>query len=251
MTDSSNVPLNVDSNSQNRDFRAPRFSPQDPGIAAGQGPRLLKQDPLGTVTVTTAARGELVIRRNAADARWWARWLARRLAAREARALAAAALVPGVPRLIGFDGWVVTRSWLTGVPMFQAKPRERSYYREALRVLRQLHRCGIVHNDLAKEPNWLCREDGTPGIVDFQLASVSPGRGRLFRMLAREDLRHLLKHKRTYCAAGLTLRQRQMLARPAWPSRWSRRLLKPVYLTITRKLMGWEDREGAEDRRHG
>jgi RIO-like serine/threonine protein kinase len=210
----------------------------------------LKRDPFGTVIVATDSMGKLVIQRDTRTAPWWAGWLARRLAAREARALAAAAAVPGIPRLVAFDGRTVTRSWIPGLPMFQAQPRQRVFYREALRLLRQLHRSGIAHNDLAKEPNWLCRDDGAPAIIDFQLASVSSRRGRIFRMLAREDLRHLLKHKRTYCPEHLTRRQRHLLEKPAWPSRWSRRLLKPIYLTITRRVLGWEDRDGATDRRH-
>jgi RIO-like serine/threonine protein kinase len=200
--------------------------------------------------VATNAQGELVIQRDTHAAAWWARWVARRLAAREARALARAESVPGIPRLLDFDGHILTRSWIGGLPMYQAEPRQPHYYRDALRLLRQLHRAGVAHNDLAKEPNWLCGADGTPAIIDFQLASVSPRRSRLFRMLASEDLRHMLKHKRTYCPQRLTLRQQRMLAQPAWPSRWSRRLLKPVYLTITRRWMGWEDRDGAVDRQH-
>lgn len=209
----------------------------------------MKKDPFGAVTVSTHRSGALVVERDTGAARRWARWLARRLAAREARALELAAGVPGVPQLLGFDGRIVTRSWLAGTPMFQARPQTRAYYREALRLLRRLHRCGIAHNDLAKEPNWLCLEDGSPAVIDFQLASVSRDRGWLFRLLAREDIRHLLKHKRTYCPEHLTSRQRRLLDRPAWPSRWSRRLLKPVYLIVTRRLLGWEDREGADDRR--
>ena len=250
MTDSTTTRLNSDSNRQDPVATAARFTPQDPDIAPGDQPRVLKQDPFGTVTVTTSASGELVILRDAGAAQWWARWLARRFARREARALACTAHLSGVPRLIGFDGCIVTRSWLSGTPMFQARPRQRAYYRDALGLLRRLHRCGIAHNDLAKEPNWLLGENGAPAVIDFQLASISRHRGRLFRMLAREDIRHLLKHKRTYCPEHLTRRQRQLLARPAWPSRWSRRLLKPVYLAITRNLLGWEDREGAGDRRH-
>ncbi len=247
MTDSTNPPSG-DSNRLQPPATAHRFAPQDLDITPESVPKLLKQDPFGCVTVTTDSQGNLVVQRDVAGAAWWARWLARRLAAREARALAAVGDVPGVPRLLNFDGRTLTRSWLGGYPMFQAQPEDPAYYRAALRLLRQLHRRGIAHNDLAKEPNWLCAADGSPAIIDFQLAISSTRHGRLFRMLAREDLRHLLKHKRTYCPEHLTTRQRAMLDRPAWPSRWSRRLLKPVYLLVTRRWLGWEDREGAADR---
>ena len=36
------------------------------------------------------------------------------------------------------------------------------------------------------------------------------------RLLAREDLRHLLKHKRTYCPQALTPVERRVLKRHSW-----------------------------------
>ena len=90
--------------------------------------------------------------------------------------------------------------------------------------------------------------DGQPAFVDFQLAWHAPARGRLFCILAYDDLRHLLKHKRSYCASELTQRERQILARPSLPSRLWMRVVKPPYLFLTRRVLGWADREGASDR---
>lgn len=132
--------------------------------------------------------------------------------------------------------------------MHHAKPTDADYFRRALRLLRRLHARDVVHNDLAKEPNLLVAADGRPAFVDFQMAWLAPGRGRLFRLLAYDDLRHLLKHKRTYCAHRLTGRQRRILATPSLPSRLWMRIVKPPYLFVTRRLLGWADREGASDR---
>ena len=132
--------------------------------------------------------------------------------------------------------------------MYEAKPTDAQYFRDCLRMLRRMHRRGVVHNDLAKEPNWLRQPDGSPAILDFQLAQTSSQRSRWFRQRAREDLRYWLKHKRTYRAGALTQRQRQMLANPAWPSRLWQRTGKPIYLFVTRRLLNWHDREGAMDR---
>ena len=112
-----------------------------------------------------------------------------------------------------------------------------------------MHRRGIAHCDLAKEPNWLVTPTGAPALVDFQLALIAPRRGRLLRMLAREDLRHLLKHKRTYCPERLTARERAILEHRGITSRLWMATVKPVYWFITRRLLGWADREGAGDRR--
>ncbi|MBV6418304.1 MAG: hypothetical protein CMLOHMNK_03122 [Steroidobacteraceae bacterium] len=133
--------------------------------------------------------------------------------------------------------------------MQRARPTDPAYYRAALRLLRRVHARRVVHNDLAKEPNWLVTEAGAPALVDFQLAWTARRRGRLFRALAHDDLRHLLKHKRTYLAARLTARQRRMLATPSVLSRLWMRTGKRLYLFITRRVLHWADREGAGDRR--
>ena len=209
---------------------------------------LLKSDLFGRLTLEQE-RGIAVVIRDPRAARWWLGWLARRLCRREARAHARLDGLPGTPRLIGTDAGVLRREWIDGRPMQVARPRNHDYFRRARRLVTALHRRGVAHNDLAKEPNWLVTPIGAPALVDFQLATVSARRGPLFRMLAREDLRHLLKHKRLYCPERLTARERRMLATPAPVSRLWMATGKPVYLFVTRRLLGWADREGAGDRR--
>lgn len=210
--------------------------------------RLLKSDLFGSVW-QDGERGRECVLRDTQNARWWLAWLARRLCRREARALARLNGLSGTPRLIAKDVDRLRRQWIEGRPMQVARPSNADYYRAARRLLSSLHRRGVAHNDLAKEANWLVTPTGQPAIVDFQLALVSRRRGRLFRSLAREDLRHLLKHKRSYCPERLTARERGILARPAAISRLWMATGKPVYAFITRRLLGWSDREGAEDRR--
>lgn len=204
---------------------------------------LLKADELGRIE-RVERDGVTLIRRDIGSARWWARAFARRAAAREARALARLDGLDGVPRLLAWNGRVLERSYMAGQPMQLGKPVDPAYYRAALRLLAVLHRHGIVHNDLAKEPNWLVREDGSPGLVDFQIAWTRGKRGPLFRLLAREDLRHLLKHKRTYAPEGLTQRQLAMLARPAAHSRLWRATGKRLYKLVARRIFGYWDNEG-------
>lgn len=208
----------------------------------------LKSDLFGTIRREDGPWRTVVVRDTRA-ARWWLAWLARRLCRREARALRILDGLPGTPRLVDVDATGLRREWIEGQPMQQAHPRDVEYYRAARRLVSALHRRGVAHNDLAKEPNWLVTPAGRPALVDFQLALVSSGRSRLFRTLAREDHRHLLKHKRTYCAERLTARERRILARPAAISRLWMATGKTFYTFITRRLFGWADREGAGDRR--
>ncbi len=209
--------------------------------------RLLKKDLFGEIRHRPGPDGGTIVRDTARSA-FWLRPVARHLLRREARALAALGGRDGAPALVSASRDRLERGYVAGRPMQEAKPRTAAFYRLALRRLRRLHAAGVVHNDLAKEPNILASPQGAPVFIDYQLAAVSRRRGRLFRILAYEDLRHLLKHKRTYCADALSDRQRRILANPSPLSRGFRRLVKPVYLFVTRSVLGWADREGAGDR---
>jgi RIO-like serine/threonine protein kinase len=209
--------------------------------------RELKSDLFGTVW-RGADNGRDFVQRDTRAARWWTGWLARSLCRREARALARLDGLPGTPRLLASDRRTLRREWIEGRPMQLARPRNAEYFRAARTLLARLHRRGVAHNDLAKEPNWLVTPTGLPALVDFQLALVAPRRGRAFRALAREDIRHLLKHKRSYCPERLTARERRILATPAADSRAWMATGKRAYTFVTRRIIGWSDREGAGDR---
>jgi predicted Ser/Thr protein kinase len=208
---------------------------------------LLKKDLFGEVW-KAEEHGETAIVRDTRPARWWLAWLARGLLQREADALAALPGIDGIPRLIRHDGKTLMRSFMPGVAMHVGRPRDASYFRDAARLLRRIHVAGVAHNDLAKEANIILSEDGSPAFIDFQLAGYFARRGRLFRIAAREDIRHLLKHKRTYRPDLLTARELAILNSPSSLSRAWMSLVKPVYLFVTRRILGWADREGAADR---
>ncbi|HJM39303.1 MAG TPA: serine/threonine protein kinase [Planctomycetota bacterium] len=213
---------------------------------------LLKSDQLGRIERGHSSDGDAgklaLSRRQVAGAWWWLRPLARLLLRREGRALRQLDSLPGIPGFVQETRGSLTRTWVAGEPMQIAQPNNPAYFEEARRLLTRMHRMGVAHNDTAKEPNWLVRENGMPGLVDFQLAVLSKHRGKVFRILAREDLRHLLKHKRTYCPRFLTEREMQILKTPSLLSRIWMSTGKKVYWLITRKIFGWKDREGAGDR---
>jgi hypothetical protein len=207
----------------------------------------LKRGTLGTTQLVQHGDSALV-ERDTRNAHFLLRWLARRLAAREAAALTALANVAQVPKLLDFDGAVVRRSYLPGAALHRVPPPSRAYFASALRVLRVVHRAGVAHNDLAKEANWLVAPGDAAGIVDFQLASCSIARSARFRRRAYEDLRHLLKHKRTYHPLWLTPRQLRVLARPTPATKIWRALVKPLYRVVTRGLLRWPERYDARER---
>lgn len=209
--------------------------------------KLLKRDVLGVVRAETGDRGTLVIRDTRASRRA-VRALSRLLARREARALKALDGVRGIPALTAFDGETLTRAYLPGRPMHRARFEPEHYFKSALRLLRIMHGRGVVHNDLAKEANWICMPGNEAGIVDFQLAVVRRRRNAVLRLLAHEDLRHLLKHKRHYCEERLTARELRILARPSMLTLLWRACVKPPYRFVTRRLLRWPERPDAEER---
>ena len=170
------------------------------------------------------------------------------LARREIRALRAVQGIDGCPLLVRVDRTGLLRSWTKGTPLQLAQPADPAWFRDAKRLLRQMRRAGVTHNDIAKPQNWLMTPDGRAAVIDFQLASVHRRRGKLFRVMAREDLRHLLKQKRAYAPHLLTASEHRMLTRKALPARLWMATGKRLYNFITRRVMDWSDGEGTEDR---
>ena len=179
---------------------------------------------------------------------WYARPVAWFLAKKEVRGLRAVAGIEGVPALLRVDKVGLLRSWSEGTPLQLARPAHAEWYKDAKRLLREMRGRGVAHNDIAKPQNWLMTPDGRAAVIDFQLASVHRRQGRWFRVLAREDLRHLLKQKRSFADGLLVPSERKMLARKSLPSRIWMATGKRAYNFVTRRLMNWSDGEGTEDR---
>src|SRR5450759_3846437 len=176
---------------------------------------------------------------------WWSYLPARHLFARERRALALARDLHVGPELLWAGRQALVRGFINGVALHLAKPfGDVAEFRSAKQALRKLQRVGICHNDLAKEQNWLRGTDGRAYLTDFQLAACFKTRGRLFRIASYEDLRQLLKHKRSYAPDALTPRERQILARKSLVASIWLVTGKKVYRGITRGLFKFTDREG-------
>jgi hypothetical protein len=209
---------------------------------------LLKRDVFSTVERgrfrSGAAEVDAVLRR-LDQVPWWSYALARHLFARERRALALARDLDVGPELLWAGRQALVRGFINGVALQQAKPAgDVDYFRSAKQALRRLHRAGICHNDLAKEQNWLRGVDGRAYLTDFQLAACFKKRGRLFRIAAYEDLRHMLKHKRSYVPEALTPKEHKILAHKSIVASIWLVTGKKVYRAITRGLFNFTDREG-------
>jgi hypothetical protein len=176
---------------------------------------------------------------------WWSYVVAQHLFTRERRALTLARELHVGPELLWAGEQALVRGFIDGVALHLAKPYgDRNYFYSAKLALRKLHRMGVCHNDLAKEQNWLRGTDGLAYVTDFQLAVCFKSRSRLFRIAAYEDLRHLLKHKRSYAPEMLTPSEKKVLAKKSGFARIWLMTGKKVYRGITRGIFNFTDREG-------
>jgi hypothetical protein len=209
---------------------------------------MLKSDHFSTVTrgFWRSSTGEIeAVLRRFDNVPWWTRPIARFFARNEIRALERLGDAGVGPVLLARGDGFLVRSWIEALPLHVAQPKnDPAFFRAAKAMLRRMRRAGVAHNDLAKQQNWLCDDRGEPRVTDFQLAAVSKRRGPLFRLAAREDLRHLLKHKRRYCPDSLTPAERRLLERKSLPTRIWMATVKPVYNFITRRVLRYADREG-------
>jgi acyl-CoA synthetase (AMP-forming)/AMP-acid ligase II len=209
---------------------------------------LLKRDVFSTVERGRFRReaGECdAVLRRLDQVPWWSFLLARHLFARERKALTRARGLEVGPELLWAGRRALVRGFIDGVALHLAKPYgDIDYFKSAKAALHRLHRAGICHNDLAKEQNWLRGRDGRAYLTDFQLAACFNRRTRLFRIAAYEDLRHLLKHKRSYAPHALTPREKKILARKSVFANLWLATGKKVYRAITRGLFNFTDREG-------
>lgn len=180
---------------------------------------------------------------------WWSFGLALHLFSRERRALQRSRDLDVGPKLLWAGRRALVRGFIDGVALHLAKPHgDVAYFRSAKQALHRLHRAGICHNDLAKEQNWLVGRDGRAYVTDFQLAACFARRSWLFRVAAYEDLRHMLKHKRSYAPEALTPKERKILARKSVVASLWLKTGKKVYQAITRGLFNFRDREGGGKR---
>jgi RIO-like serine/threonine protein kinase len=220
-------------------------------MAASQGSVVLKLDALGRVERVAGPEGPRVRRVACGGALPGSAWLARWLLARERRALRELDGLPGVARVIAEPGpGVLEREWLPGRPLCQADRLPRDFFERLEDLVRAVHARGVCHNDLHKEGNVLVGEDGRPALVDFQLASVHARRGRRFEARAREDLRHVWKHRSVYLRA--TGREDPLEGAPprrSWVAQVWRRHGKRLYRVLKRSALGQRHLAGGEPRR--
>lgn len=197
----------------------------------------------GTFTAPGAAPVRAV-RRNPGVGAWWLRPISRWLAGREAASLRRLDGLADVPWLLDESREGIVRTWIDGEPMQIAKPDDPHYFAAGRRLLHSVRSRGVIHVDTAKKANWLVKPDGTPALVDLQCSLRFERTRGWVRMLAKEDLRHLLKHKKGFCPDDVTAVERGLIRKKSLVARVWLQTGKRVYMFITRRILDWSDGEG-------
>src|SRR5581483_7493454 len=134
---------------------------------------------------------------------WLGRWLCRR----EVRFFKTLDAIAGIPRFLerfGRSGYV--REYMPGQNLRdflrEGHVPHQSFFPRLQAILHEVHRRGVSHNDLSKPENVLVQPDGSPGLIDFQIAlrlGSGPCRALkypILRYMQKVDRYHVTKRHR-------------------------------------------------------
>ena len=163
-------------------------------------------------------------------------WLGRWICQRELRFYRKLHDLPGIPRVLGMVGQTgFVLEYVHGYPLARNASIPDNFFDELLDLLRELHLRGLAYVDTNKTQNILVGPGGHPHLVDFQISwdLEEFGDWRLNRLwtahLQREDLYHILKHKRRLRPDLVTAQERELAKRQSALLRFHRFILKPYF----------------------
>lgn len=136
------------------------------------------------------------------------RWLGLMLCNREVCFHQATDGIPGLARFLeryGESGYI--REYVPGGHLREYRKTHRTddlFYPRINAMLAAIHKRGISHNDLSKAENILVRPDGSPTLIDFQIATTFAFQFPLLRYIGKHllpymqsvDRYHIGKHHR-------------------------------------------------------
>ena len=157
------------------------------------------------------------------------RWMGRFLCQREVRFYRKLEDLPNVPKVVGFVGDTgFVHEYVRGRPLAAGKDVPAGFFDQCHDLIAELHRRGIAYVDTNKPENILLGDDGRPHLIDFQ---ISWDRRFLLRYFQREDIYHLLKHKRRLALHELTPEELARVTKRSLPIRLHRAIFKPYFMT--------------------
>jgi hypothetical protein len=205
-------------------------------VASQQAPDL--------IVMKTARRGDLL------GVPLW--WLGRALCDRETAMLEQIRGIDGVPNLLErYDSHSLVYAFIPGKTLDEKPQLPDTFFRELATLTRTIHKRNIAYLDMNKRGNILLRPDGSPGLIDFQIAVHLPRHHPLFgslyaailRRVRREDFYHIRKHRRRFHKHRLTQQQLTRSRRVSGLIALHRRFVTPLN-RLRRAVLGSLSRRG-------
>lgn len=160
-------------------------------------------------------------------------WMGRLLCQREMRFYRKLAEVPNVPRLLGTVGETgFVHDYVPGRPLAADQQVPPGFFDQLFALIGELHKRGIAYVDTNKPENILLGADGRPHLIDFQ---ISWDWRFMLKRMQREDIYHILKHKKRLCRNEMTPEELLRVKNKSFLIRLHRTVTKPYFL-VRRRL---------------
>ena len=134
---------------------------------------------------------------------------------------------PNVIKLYGRSG--VVYRYIKGKTLDEDPSVPDDFFDQLRALLETIHQRNICYMDLNKRGNILIGQDGRPYVIDFQISLLLPAKwcNCLRNAFQKEDLYHLLKHKRKFRPDLLNEQEYALAKRPSFLIRIHRAIAFP------------------------
>ncbi|HEY1629503.1 MAG TPA: hypothetical protein VGF52_06570 [Tepidisphaeraceae bacterium] len=163
-------------------------------------------------------------------------WVGKFLCRREMRFYNKLSDLPNVPPVLGTVGATgFVHGFVAGRPLAKEQPVPDGFFDQLVELLNELHRRDIAYVDTNKPQNILLGEDGRPHLIDFQISYDLHELGnwwlnrRLLQQFQREDVYHILKHKKRLRPDEMTADELVGAQRKSWLIRLHRIITTPYF----------------------
>jgi tRNA A-37 threonylcarbamoyl transferase component Bud32 len=175
------------------------------------------------------------------------------LATREAAALRRTEEIACVPRFYALPRpWILVMEHIEARRVTALSESERqqaltpAFFGALVRLIDQIHACGVAHGDLEKLDNNLLTPEGAPVIVDFAaavIAGINPVAALVLPQIEANDFRAVYKLKSLHAPHLLTDEEREKLHARSRAEIIFRRVRTYIRTPMKRWAEGPEDRE--------
>ena len=173
-------------------------------------------------------------------------WLGNMMRNHEVMILRSVEGIKQVPQLLGlYEPCGFFYTYIEGCSLDESPNIPDSFFDECKSLLEQVHQRDIAYIDMNKRGNILIGQDNKPYLIDFQISLRFERYAHgLMKVLQKEDMYHLYKHKRRL-RGDLLSETEQQISRRKSPFIRIHRLIATPFRTVRRRVLGWLVRRGS------